>query len=153
MAFIRYDEEKRNKTWKFTMIITTVVIIVVAGYFLYNMFTGNPLEGTWSSEDTNLYLTIKGGDSATVKWPEISEASNVKLKMTYTIEKDDKTIKFAVDDGEIAEAVEASDGRLTQAALKTEVSVFETTFDYSVEGSKLILTEREYGEQLVFIKK
>ena len=58
-----------------------------------------------------------------------------------------------MDDGEIAEAVEASDGRLTQAALKTEVSVFETTFDYSVEGSKLILTEREYGEQLVFIKK
>ena len=28
-----------------------------------------------------------------------------------------------------------------------------TTFDYSVEGEQLTLTEREYGEQLTFIKK
>lgn len=153
MASIRYDEEKRSKIWKATMIITTIVIIAVSSYFLYNMFTGNPLEGTWSSEDTNLYLTVKNGDTAIVKWPEISETSNVKVKMSYTIDKEDKTIKFTVEDGEVEEAVKASDGKLTSAAIGTELNILETTFDYSVEGTKLILTEREYGEQLVFVKK
>ena len=153
MTAIRYDEEKRSKLWRLTITITSIVIIVVSGYFLYNLFTSNPLEGTWISEDTNMNLTIKGNDTAIVKWPEISEASNVKIKIEYMIDKEDKTIKFTVDDALVEEAVKNSDGRLTKPALDTEISLLETTFDYSMEGTTLILTEREYGEQLVFIKK
>lgn len=121
--------------------------------FSVSLFAGNPLEGTWKSEESNLQLTIRGGDSATASWSEIAEASNVKVKINYTLDKENKTITFKVDDAEIAKAVKNSDAGLTKTALETEISMLETTFDYNLEKSKLTLSEREYGEQIVFMKK
>ena len=75
------------------------------------------------------------------------------MKINYTLDKENKTITFKVDDAEIAKAVKNSDAGLTKTALETEISMLETTFDYNLEKSKLTLSEREYGEQIVFVKK
>lgn len=153
MIIAKNDEEKRSKVWRITFLTATAVIVVVAVYFLFTLFAGNPLEGTWSNEDSNLQLIIRGGNSATARWSEISEASNVKLKVDYTLDKKDKTITFKVDEAELEKAVRASDSGLTEAALHAEISVLETTFDYSLDQNTLTLSEREYGEQLIFVKK
>lgn len=153
MIIAKNDEEKRSRIWRMVMIGASIILLIVIVYFLFSLFAGNPLEGTWKSEESNLQLTIRGGDSATASWSEIAEASNVKVKINYTLDKENKTITFKVDDAEIAKAVKNSDAGLTKTALETEISMLETTFDYNLEKSKLTLSEREYGEQIVFVKK
>ena len=153
MIIAKNDEEKRSRIWRVVMAGASIILLIVIVYFLFSLFAGNPLEGTWKSEESNLQLTIRGGDSATASWSEIAEASNVKVKINYTLDKENKTITFKVDDAEIAKAVKNSDAGLTKTALETEISMLETTFDYNLEKSKLTLSEREYGEQIVFVKK
>lgn len=153
MIIAKNDEEKRSKVWRIVTITASVVIIVVAVYFLFTLFAGNPLEGTWSGRENSMQLTIRKGNKATVSWAEISETSNVKVKLDYVIDKENKTITFKVDDAGLEKAVNASETGLTEEALRAEISILETTFDYSLEKSKLILTEREYGEKVVFVKK
>ena len=153
MIIAKNDEEKRSRIWRMVMAGASIILLIVIVYFLFSLFAGNPLEGTWKSEESNLQLTIRGGDSATASWLEIAEASNVKVKINYTLDKENKTITFKVDDAEIAKAVKNSDAGLTKTALETEISMLETTFDYNLEKSKLTLSEREYGEQIVFVKK
>lgn len=153
MIIAKNDEEKRSKIWRMVIAGASIVLFIVIVYFLFSLFAGNPLEGTWKSEESNLQLTIRGGDSATSSWSEIAEASNVKVKMNYTLDKENKTIAFKVDDAEIEKVVKNSNAGLTKTALETEISMLETTFDYSLEKSKLTLSEREYGEQIVFVKK
>lgn len=153
MIIAKNDEEKRSRIWRMVIAGASIVLLIVIVYFLFSLFAGNPLEGTWKSKESNLQLTIRGGDSATANWSEIAEASNVKVKMNYTLDKENKTIAFKVDDAEIEKVVKNSDAGLTKTALETEISMLETTFDYSLEKSKLTLSEREYGEQIVFVKK
>lgn len=153
MIIAKNDEEKRSKIWRMVIAGASIVLFIVIVYFLFSLFAGNPLEGTWKSEESNLQLTIRGGDSATASWSEIAEASNVKVKMNYTLDKENKTIAFKVDDAEIEKVVKNSNAGLTKTALETEISMLETTFDYSLEKRKLTLSEREYGEQIVFVKK
>lgn len=153
MIIAKNDEEKRSRIWRIVTVGATVILLVVIIYFLFSLFAGNPLEGTWQSEESNLQLTIRGGDSVIASWSEIAEASNVKVKMNYTLDKENKTISFKVDDAEIAKVVKNSDAGLTKTALETEISMLEMTFDYSLEKNKLILSEREYGEKIVFKKK
>ena len=153
MIIAKNDEEKRSRIWRMVMAGASIILLIVIVYFLFSLFAGNPLEGTWKSEESNLQLTIRGGDSATASWSEIAEASNVKVKMNYTLDKENKTIAFKVDDAEIEKVVKNSNAGLTKTALETEISMLETTFDYSLEKSKLTLSEREYGEQIVFVKK
>ncbi|WP_461809945.1 hypothetical protein [Faecalimonas sp.] len=153
MIIAKNDEEKRSRIWRIVIVSATVILLIVIIYFLYSLFAGNPLEGTWKSKESNLQLKIRGGDSATARWSEIAEASNVKMKINYTLDKKNKTIAFKVDDAEIEKVARNSDAGLTKTALETEISMIETTFDYSLEKDKLILSEREYGEQIVFVKK
>lgn len=153
MIIAKSDEEKRSRIWRMVMVGASIILLIVIIYFLFSLFAGNPLEGTWKSEESNLQLTIRSGDSATAKWSEIAEASNVKVKINYTLDKENKTIAFKVDDAEIAKVVKNSNAGLTKTALDTEISILETTFDYNLEKDKLTLSEREYGEQIVFVKK
>ena len=68
--FAKNDEEKRNRLWKTAISVSTLVIILIAVFFVIKLFTSNPLEGTWVREDSDLMLTISGEDQAVVQWPE-----------------------------------------------------------------------------------
>ena len=64
--FAKNDEEKRNRLWKTAISVSTLVIILIAVFFVIKLFTSNPLEGTWVREDSDLMLTISGEDQAVV---------------------------------------------------------------------------------------
>ena len=56
MIIAKNDEEKRSKIWRWVTTIASIVIVVVAVYFLITLFAGNPLEGTWTVSYTHLTL-------------------------------------------------------------------------------------------------
>lgn len=147
------DEDKRSRIWKRTTIISSVLIVVIAVYLLTKMFTSNPLEGTWESEDGAFLLQIRSNGVVFVDMPDISEDGDASLKMSYVLDKDEKTISIHADDKELTGFLEKSGGQYTMEELKSAVSSVTTTFNYSVDNSQLTLTEREYGEQMTFTRK
>lgn len=53
------DEKKRSMAWRHGMTISSILIILIAAFFIVKMFTSNPLEGKWSHEDSDMDLHIK----------------------------------------------------------------------------------------------
>lgn len=153
MMIAKNDEEKRSKIWRIMTGVTTVLIIVIAAFFLLKLFTGNPLEGNWLHDESDTTMSIHSNGTLDVEFGELKEETNVKVKMDYVIDKDSKTITIKTNDAEIAKAVKSSDERITESSLEAAVSSLATTFDYNMEQNTLTLTEREYGEQMIFHKK
>lgn len=75
------------------------------------------------------------------------------IGMEYLLDKDSKTVTFKADEEALLEAEEKSEGKYTADMLETALSEITATYDYSVQNNQLTLTEREYGDQLVFDKK
>lgn len=150
---LKRDEEKRSRLWDVVMTVATTLIVIIAVFFIVKLFTANPMEGTWQQEGSDTQLLIKGNNSMTVRLAEVSEESNIKIKLNYTIDKDAKTITIRADEASLKEAAENSDGKFNENGLQSEISLLTNTFNYNVEKSTLTLTEREYGDQIVFKKK
>ena len=47
MIIAKNDEDKRSRVWNYVTGITTVLIIIVAGYFIYQGFTRDFSEIRW----------------------------------------------------------------------------------------------------------
>lgn len=135
------------------MTVSSVLIIVIAAFFLVKMFRSNPLEGTWRSEDSDLVLSIKRSNSLTVSIPEALEGEGIRMTLDYSIDKDEKTISIKMNEAAKEKAVNNSDGQLTGDTIESAMSSLLTTFDYSIDQKELTLTEREYGEQMLFVKE
>ncbi len=146
------NEEKRNQIWKTVMSVSTVVIIIIAAFFVIKLFTANPLEGRWSHEDSNLVMNIKGNGAAVLMWPDEFEDADVAVTAKYSLDKETKTFTLQVSDDAIQKAADASDGAETAEGLKSAAGSMEGTYDYSIEKSVLTLTDRDFGEQMVFDK-
>ena len=82
------DEAKRSKIWTVVTSVTSVLIIIVAIFLLMKMFTGNPLEGSWTDEDGNMNLKISRDGQMTVTIPASGEGKDTEVPMTYTIQDD-----------------------------------------------------------------
>lgn len=149
----RDNEEKRNRLWKIVMSVTTALIIIIAGFFVIKLFTANPLEGKWAHEDSDMYITIKGNGTATLQWLEEFEPQKVVVAMRYDIDRDMKTFTFQADVSAIRKAAESAGDIVTEETLASAVNAVEGTYDYSIEQRKLTLTDREYGDQMIFDKK
>lgn len=149
----REEEMKRSKIWQVVMTVSSILIVVIAAFFLIKMFRSNPLEGTWRGEDADIILNIKGNSSLVATVPEALEGEDIELKLSYTIDKDEKTISIKTDEAAMEKAVEDSEGQITEEMLENALGSILTTFDYSVDQDELTLTEREYGEQMLFIKE
>ena len=147
------DEAKRSKIWTVVTSVTSVLIIIVAIFLLMKMFTGNPLEGSWTDEDGNMDLKIGRNGQMTVILPASGDGEETQVPMTYTLSKESKTISIQEDDNKIQEIAEKSNGQYTEETLKNAVQSIGTTFEYSIDGGTMTLTEREYGEQMMFNKK
>ena len=127
--------------------------IIIAIFLLMKMFTGNPLEGSWTDEDGNMDLKIGRNGQMTVILPASGDGEETQVPMTYTLSKESKTISIQEDDNKIQEIAEKSNGQYTEETLKNAVQSIGTTFEYSIDGGTMTLTEREYGEQMMFNKK
>ena len=147
------DEAKRSKIWTVVPAVTSVLIVIIAIFLLMKMFTGNPLEGSWTDEDGNMDLKIGRNGQMTVILPASGDGEETQVPMTYTLSKESKTISIQEDDNKIQEIAEKSNGQYTEETLKNAVQSIGTTFEYSIDGGTMTLTEREYGEQMMFNKK
>ena len=151
--FTQEQEVKRSKEWKVVMAISSILIIVIAVFFLFRMFHSNPLEGTWVNEENDMTLKIKGGTTMVMEVPGALDGNDMELQLKYTIDRSEKTITIEVDDAEIQKALDNSDGPLTEETVKNEADQITSSYDYSVEQDEMTLTEREYGDQLTFVRK
>ena len=104
--FAKNDEEKRNRLWKTAISVSTLVIILIAVFFVIKLFTSNPLEGTWVREDSDLMLTISGEDQAVVQWPEEFESADVRVSVECSVDTDMKVITLHTDAAELQKAAE-----------------------------------------------
>lgn len=147
------DEAKRSKIWTVVTAVTSVLIVIIAIFLLMKMFTGNPLEGSWTDEDGNMDLKIGRNGQMTVILPASGDGEETQVPMTYTLSKESKTISIQEDDNKIQEIAEKSNGQYTEETLENAVQSIGTTFEYSIDGGTMTLTEREYGEQMMFNKK
>ena len=140
--FAKNDEEKRNRLWKTAISVSTLVIILIAVFFVIKLFTSNPLEGTWVREDSDLMLTISGEDQAVVQWPEEFESADVKVSVECSVHTDAAELQKA-----------AEESGVDTAKLDTALQKLDGTYEYNLEQKELTLTEREYGSQMTFTKK
>lgn len=147
------DEAKRSKIWMIVTAVTSVLIVIIAIFLLTKMFTGNPLEGKWADEDGNMKIDIERDGQMTVTLPASGEGTDTEVPMTYTLNKESKTISIQLNDTKIQEIAEQSDGQYTSETLRNALQSIGTTFEYSIESGTLTLTEREYGEQIMFNKE
>lgn len=151
MIIARNDEEKRSRIWKVTTLVSSVLIVLIAVYLLTKLFTTNPLKGSW--EDGSFVITIESDGMMIVNVLDFEGIEKVDVPMNYVLDKNAKTISIHVNEDDLDKISEESGGSYTQDILKSAISPVVTTFDYSVENNELILTEREYGEQMIFLKK
>jgi len=150
MIVAKNDEEKRSKLWHVTMVVSTLVIIAVGIYFITRMFVANPLEGTWVYEDRDIILVFADDGEATIQGSDLFDDSGISLALRYTFDASAKTITIKSDQKEFQQVMELFDGADTAEYV---LGTYGMTFDYSIENQQLTLSEREYGSNLVFIKK
>ena len=61
------NERKRNILWRTAISVSSIVIILIAVYFIVRMLTANPMEGSWVDEDSGRMIEIKGNEHAKVE--------------------------------------------------------------------------------------
>lgn len=125
------NEEKRSTIWRTILTVSTVVIIIIAVFFIAKLFTGNPLEGKWVSEGSGDTIEITNDNEMYIHPEEGGEYTVIRCNV------DTKTKVLTVG------GVDDADSDIIQPG----------TYNYNVEQDTLTLTEREYGDQLVFMRE
>lgn len=154
MLIAKNDEKERSFLFRIVIWTASVLIIVVAAYFLVRSFVRNPIAGTWEYQDDNITMTIQSDDKVELQFDNLQDVSGLNVTMDCQVDKSEKTLVIrGLQQSEIDKILEQYDGQLTESALDTALSKFETSFDYSMERQTLTLTDREYGEQMIFDKE
>ena len=147
----RNDDHTRSIIWRSVMSVTSVIIILIAVFFLVRMFTMNPLEGTWDYEDSDLIMTIKGNNTAIIKWPDEFDGNQIAVSMDYDIDSKTKTFSLRLNTDAVKKAAD-SEG-ISEDVITQALDRLDGTYDYNMEQNQLTLTDREYGSQLIFEKE
>ena len=145
------DDHTRSIIWRSVMSVTSVIIILIAVFFLVRMFTMNPLEGTWDYEDSDLIMTIKGNNTAIIKWPDEYDGNQIAVSMDYDIDSKTKTFSLRLNTDAVKKAAD-SEG-ISEDVITQALDRLDGTYDYNMEQNQLTLTDREYGSQLIFEKE
>lgn len=145
------DDHTRSIIWRSVMSVTSVVIILIAVFFLIRMFTMNPLEGTWDYEDSDLIMTIKGNNTAIIKWPDEFDGNQIAVSMDYDIDSKTKTFSLRLNTDAVKKAADSES--ISEDVITQALDRLDGTYDYNMEQNQLTLTDREYGSQLIFEKE
>lgn len=127
------------------MTVSSILIIIIVIFFGIKLFTSNPLEGKWVNEGSGLIMQIYGDGSASMEWPDETE-ENAVVELQYKV--DLKTKIFTLYEGNENGMMQGSDEMPSESGFAAES--MKGTYDYSLEQGELTLTEREYGDQMVF---
>ena len=153
MIIAKNDEEKRSRIWRIVTTVSSALIVIIGIYLLTKMFTTNSLEGEWIDENGRIDLNIKSNGTMTMMVLDFAEEDRVDVNVKYSIDKDDKIITISSKDSELEKLAEKSDGHYTKEDLEAVVDTLTGTFSFIVDKKQLTLSEREYGEQMIFTKK
>ena len=152
MLIAKNDEAKRSRIWSRGMIISSVIIVFVAVYFLIKVMNENPVAGEWMDDDGNYAMNIlNNGKLYVTDFTEGEEAEEQEL--LYKIDKENRIIAISSDEKVLDDVMEASDSEHALDAMELELNDQTVVFEYSVDNDQLILTERDYGDQLILIKE
>lgn len=149
MEMRQRDEEKRSKAWVIVMLVSSAIILLVIAFFITRSVAGNPLEGEWVSEEKGYHLDVDNDDitvEATI------DGEYIEVDLYYTLDKTDKIITLKSSTTAYAEAADDTDGKLSAGEIDEAMSEFVASYNYSIEGGKLTLTEREFGNEFVFTR-
>lgn len=127
------NEEKRSTLWRTVLTVSSVLIIIIAVFFVVKLFTANPLEGKWTSESTGGTIEITDKDELIIQ-TEDQESSTI---VRGFVDKKTKTLTVGL----------SGEGPLDP---EIEMIIGTGSYNYNVEQDTLTLTEREYGDQFVF---
>lgn len=146
------DEKRRSILWRGAMAVSTALIIIIFVFFILKLFTSNPLEGRWISEENDMTLYVGENDRAVFSWRQDSGDKYAEVSMKYELDKSAKTFTLHMDEQtfESEELILTDDE--TAAVIRDTVETMETSYNYSIESNRLTLTDREFGEQLIFNK-
>ena len=136
--FMKNSEEKRNTAWRTVLTVSSVLIIIVAVFFVVKLFTDNPLEGTWVGDEGDITLTFT------------DERESVTTECS--VDKSSKVLTVRVSDEAVREQAEDTNGEITETQIQDLLDNIEGTYEYNIENTTLTLTEREYGSQMTFEK-
>lgn len=150
MIIAKNDEDKRSRVWNYVTGITTVLIIIVAGYFIYQGFFGNPLEGKWKHDESDMILEVDDHNEAELDWKNLIDGKDVEVELGYTLDIKAKQITFTVKQEELDETAKELGDNVTATEVEQAINSVLTTFNYSVDGTKLTFTEWDYGDQMIF---
>lgn len=145
------DEREKTKIWKHITRITSVLIILIAIFFLVKLFTANPLEGKWEQKDNGMKLNFKSNGVAVAQWPNEAGDAYYAVSMQYSVVKDSKMVIITIDEAALQKAVEKADEQ-TAKSLTAAISDFAGTYDYNIEKRQLTLSEWEGGKSRTFIR-
>lgn len=149
MQMRQRDEEKRSKAWVIVMLVSTIIILLVIAFFVRKSVVGNPLEGEWLAEEKGYHLDIDD-DEVTVE--ATIDGQYIEVDLYYTLDKTDKIITLKSSTTAYAEAADDTDGKLSASEIDEAMSEFVASYDYSIEGGKLTLKEREFGNEFIFTR-
>lgn len=127
------NEEKRSTLWRTVFTVSSVIIIIILIFFIVKLFTGNPLEGSWINDDSGAVLDIMDNGEVTLTGGADGEGGE-NTPMSYTVDTKNKIFTVYTDSA-YAEGV------------------LSGSYDYNIEKDTLTLTEREYGDQMVFTRE
>lgn len=144
------DERKRNILWRTTISVSSIVIIVIAIFFIVRMFTANPMEGSWIDEESGRMIEIQGNEIIKVEWQDEADGSLLVVNMAYTLDRESKIFSLHIDEAAVEKAV---DSGMSEETVENVVDSLEGSYDYNIEQNVLTLTEREYGDQMTFEKQ
>lgn len=134
------------------MFISSVIIVFVAVYLLIKVMNENPVVGEWMDDDGNYAVNIlNNGKLYVTDYTEGEETE--ELELLYKIDKENRMIAISSDEKVLEDAMEASESEHAVDARETELNDQTVIFNYSVDNDQLILTEREYGDQMILIKE
>ena len=138
------SEEKRNTAWRTVMTVSSVLIVIIAVFFVVKLFTGNPLEGTGVSEDNGIRMEVRGDDSVVITRINGDEDGD-SYTLDVSVDKENKTFTVQLNNDSVRENTDN-----TAVLSEDDQDPFGGTYSYSIENDTLTLTEREYGDQIVF---
>ncbi len=145
--FMKNSEEKRNTAWRTVLTVSSVLIIIVAVFFVVKLFTDNPLEGTWVSDEGDITLTFTDERESV-----IVKNGTISVTTECSVDKSSKVLTVRVSDEAVREQAEDTNGEITETQIQDLLDNIEGTYEYNIENTTLTLTEREYGSQMTFEK-
>ena len=151
MLIAKNDEAKRSKIWRIGMIASSLIIVLVASYLFIKIFNENPMVGKWTDDEGNYKVHFLNNGSMYVTG--VTEAGSGELELSYELDKEAKSIAISIDEEILGAEMALGDSEYLEDALETELNDQTIVFYYSVDGDKLVFTEREYGEQMILIKE